>query len=56
MRLEAFDSMKSHTSARIAVTIAAALAASCATNPVTGQRQLAPDLRKSGNPDGSGGL
>ena len=33
--------MKSHTAPRIAVTIAAALVASCATNPVTGQRQLA---------------
>ena len=33
--------MKPHTTARIAVTIAAALVASCATNPVTGQRQLA---------------
>ena len=40
MGLEASYSMKSHTSARIAVTIAAALVASCATNPVTGQRQL----------------
>ena len=33
--------MKPHTTARIAVTLAAALVASCATNPVTGQRQLA---------------
>lgn len=32
--------MRSHTPARIAVIIAFGLAASCATNPVTGQRQL----------------